>query len=824
MFETNGFMSVCLAVHPNSIDKWKVTSPFVGDVLEDDEEYFVFSNGSDNSLADKAHKVVGRIKDIGQFSNEIAFMQKTTAEKSKPLVSKGIGGMSKLKDFSFSIFATNRNNNTNVMNYENIISLYGRKITLYLTSTNKVENILSLVSEVKFVGKIYSAERIDNTISIKVRGLLDTSSPTVKGKKLKDEEGKEVMDTIPLGATRKYIKLNKFIDDNERIKLSFSQEDKYISTGLFVKADTHEDEKLFIPIISKYDVKNGEVNFKDDRITQATLAQDLNSGKGYPTTMITINAHYEMSFILPDNPTDFIEGESFHTSVYNLNLDPPFEIYNNRLIFKERLTLYDSLGNESYSYIFKCGYEFYLGWASKIIASSSSSGNDGIYLVRDSMLNHFYKIEHKSNVLWKANPVEKNNDFLSAEYDTIDERTTEPIDALAKLDKNSSKVFQNIEEEGTIITIDNEEMLLLYTQENSGYGSLVAGSAPLTTNIIVMRGYNGVFEEHSKDTVLHLRNKLSQTINYHLLRPLQDITTRSPNHKWLMYNMRNFIEKGEELHIKFGTNTGEVDYDYIPYIGLDFNIPDLDGDLVTCDLNCNARVELPKPRPTGEYLIQANMAFTLGAVGEWNNTDHQRETRRFCSQQANGRIFKYGSGESLSILAYQREYYSPSEGLYTMDIHGKRKMDILKDYYGGSPAVIGTDRAYVTPMRFNDNSVLEDMMITDIDELKKTSMYITCNDLRVDAEHTEFFLSSVSLDLTMKTELKKAQIYTQVLPKKVFENSLHEVTIGNDCFILEEDSDKNSIIFALSDTNYQGFNLWELDKRIIMVIYILLQK
>ena len=267
MFEMNTAVTTSVAIYPNNTDTWHVSSPF-GEVLSGGEGAFVFSTSKkikDSSL----HLVRGRLVDVGKYSNSIDFLFKTYSEqKTKVAETSGIGGISKLKDFNFTILRSG-------MSVGNVISLYGRTIILFLSSTNSIERIDNVdKSKIVFKGKVHSIKIKDEELVVTVRGLLDSANPLIGGTVVQASNNSIVNESIVFGdAGDMYISIPKKEVDG-KLSLQFSQDDKFIIKGLYVKTGSG-DEPVFGEINTPFSVVNKEIVFENEKQTSITLQSTL---------------------------------------------------------------------------------------------------------------------------------------------------------------------------------------------------------------------------------------------------------------------------------------------------------------------------------------------------------------------------------------------------------------------------------------------------------------------------------------------------------------------------------------------------------------------
>ena len=120
-FESSTSVCTSVAILPNPTDDWSVLSPFPGSTLSAGETGFVFSTSKTHTGS--LHLLQDRLIDIGRTSNGFNFLAKTRVNKRGQVSkSKGIGGMSKLKDFSFTIL--NSTFGQNAMSTSDLLSLY----------------------------------------------------------------------------------------------------------------------------------------------------------------------------------------------------------------------------------------------------------------------------------------------------------------------------------------------------------------------------------------------------------------------------------------------------------------------------------------------------------------------------------------------------------------------------------------------------------------------------------------------------------------------------------------------------------------------------
>jgi hypothetical protein len=800
-FDANSLLNVCVAILPNAKDDWAVTSPFPSELLTGSEEYFVLSNGQKGVGLSKGHYVSGKLVDISKFSNEINFLTKTSVN-TKPTTSKGIGGFSKQKDLTITL--TVDNDFGNEMSSQNIIDLYARKTVLYLVDNDTPFDLDHYRSLPVFKGRIQSAHRVNGSVSLVIRGMFESSNTIVKGNSTVDMQGNKVNSEIVLGeSSDKYVKLTKFLDDNKRIKVGFPQSDKFIAKELFVKAKTNEDEDLYLPIISGYTLKDEEIVFDDYDAMPVNLHQDLSNAWSQVESIVPVEfkTTWEIGVILDTTISNTMIG-------YHFYYKDGSTVYPNRIKLTGIETIHNEGGSDVQVHIFNAPFEFALGW----IQQKNLSGTITIHSY-DTSPETDYVVATNSIVIRKHNPLEKEIDALPYGYAGYDEEEHwELKDLITKRDwvlsppnwhtLDTAKIFQNVPEESILLKIGNEEMLLVYTKRNSAVGD-TSTERPDTTFAYVLRGYNGVIEEHFKGDAVLLRKSSKTKIRYKYTRPMQGIKSLTPGDSWKFENIQDFLKGKKPLIVE-----SSVPYktELSPYVSLDFNLPDLGGSLLYVDFVTNAVFDMPYGSVSP---AQSSINLAFNATKDWNTSSNKKAQRRFVGSRVGDIIVGDFDLEYKNFLAFKRIL----TGLpyYTHTIMGSVKHELIGysiNGLRGTGTTVG-DNEFVTPWELsNCPNCSENLYIDSVKTLKETDIVVAFNTWLANNMQTKFYLDRPSLEIVGEVELKSAEIYAKIVPKKQMTTDvLSVIPIGQNAKICFGEKNGSVAQVFISDESYLGFSL-----------------
>lgn len=822
MFGINSKLTVCIAVFPNTTDDWWIDSPFPGELLNTGEEYFVLSNGSDNLGATKAHYVNGRFKTLSKWSNEVNFITKTKVDSKNPLETEGIGGMSKLKDFSFTLSRGNMNNGLNPMLPQDIIGLYGRKIIVYFTNTNSIEEYDSINSEEKFVGKIFSVKGTENDITFTVRGMFNVSEATIKGATVTNLSGEKVMNGIVLGDTNsRYVKLHRIKDDNDRIELSFNQTEDFVIKRLYTRGKTHEDENIYLPIVSQYHIADNKIYFEREGYSQAKFRGLYTNPNNTQITKLMYTAQNIVAMRLDlTEPYSFQQSELYYFFWFKSSQiigTPPEHYTRSRMVFLKKEIIDDGVGGTFDIHYFQVGNEFIneLAFVYKVIQGVYK--DDQTYepriLLPSGNTPNYRPIIIGSMVEYQSDLIDKMSDMKAFNQDTWWNSSTEPSTDFNKNNSNSIKVFYGSDEEGIILRIGNEEMLVIATDKNSGEGEPNGnGNPPEDTACYVIRGYNGIVEEHSDGDNIYVRAKDTQKIRSAFSRPAQDIRSLSTDNSAIFSNLIDFIKNDGTLTL----DCHNVDSNITPYIGLDFNLPDIKGDIVKVELRTTATVSMRNPSTMSNYNYQSwvgvafNEVNAKGLVAKGlavNSLMSNYEARRIVGKQVGGVTYKPVYETAFAFLSKSsHNKYEYSGFPVTLDIKDNVYHAYFADKNIGEYADI---KSNIYPVKDNQETE-ETVGIIDMDNLKETNIFITFQNAFHINGGSSFTLKRPTMYLELDSDLKDTDIYAELIPRKSLTTIFKLITLGDNVrFVLSRDNGSN-IRLTVDDTSY-GLREWIID-------------
>jgi len=763
MFDLSSAVTTCIAIYPNTNDTWDILSPFPGDTLSLGEEGFVLSNSRHNNNG-LLHLLPDRLIDVGKGSNKIDFITKTNLNQQSVPESPGIGGMSKLKDFKFSILKNYHDYNN--MGTRDILALYGRTVIIFLTNTYAIEDIRDInKSKVFFKGEIYSVKRGEEEINVTVRGLLNVANPLVGGVVVETSDGSQQNEAIVFGdAGDIYIPVSKK-KEGETHLLQWSQSDDYIITDLFVKIGTDE-EPIFCKVNTPFNIVNNEIVFDPTTYSPVLVKTQISGFKN--DTRLHLKAHYEIGIVFNTvlsgipTPGDICKFHGKH-----ILGGMPLR-FNNSLIY---LRMKNIEGEDVY--FFTCGWEFILGH----IKTKIDAGLwDKYYPAIHFPFNPPYVNERIDFVIAGEipNPIEKEIDALPYHETSWDEK--ELKDFIQQRTKESVKVFQRISSEGLVIKIDDEEMLVTYTEKDAFQPmSEVALNAPENTYVWVVRGWNNTtVTVHTVDTPVVIMNEsMSQEINYTLERKLQSLTTVTPSRDWYIGNFNKFLSGEEDLTAYNYAGQIGGEHDPAGYIGLDFKLPDLSGKLKNVTLVGEAEcgfdpkeVFTPSTMPDDLRNCFINLAL-----------DVSEDVENYWGYR---RVFGENKAAFDAHKAYMA-YYDinvGSSGKYELIFSASWALQILQyDNTSTVPYFYKQLRRIVAGRTTLFN-------INNYDTLKKTSMFIVFNSSNIWQRKTTFKLSLPSLHVTMKTLLSDIDIYAKIIPLNIFDNPNDTFSpVGTNCKI-----------------------------------------
>jgi len=776
MFNTSSQVTTSIAIYPNTNDNWDVLSPFPGETLTVLEEGFVLSDSmvnNDGSL----RLLPKRLIDISSIKNEINFLVKTNLKQTTIPASQGIGGTSKLKDFNFTI--TKDYVGVNSMSIDNIIGLYGRKIILFMSDSLYVENPNDdTKSRIFFTGRINSAKRKDNTIIFTVRGLLDTSNPLVGGAVVKQSDGSQVNEAIVFGDSGDmYVPISKRENSDGTISLQFSQSNDFIIKSLHVKGGS-QSEPIWLDVETPYDIVNNEIIFNHTEYTNMYLRASVGTGLNIrPISIIDIVTSYEVAIKFKTDPVTITPG--YKARFYG-ERDSPYSLraYNCYMDYLRK----EVVAGETL-YFFKCGWEFAYGKMRTWIEDGSWSEGGityepNLYLMPGA---NYYDIDYVE--IHTNNPLEKEIDARPCNIDSMDtEYDYQPYneikDIIDEYSKTRYSTFQQIPTESLVIQINDEKMLVVYTEKTTGYPTgEVADDAPTSTLVWVYRGWNGtIVANHNANDPVHIVSDFKEKILVKYTRPLQNLTTVSPGGDWHFSYMTTFLSGQSSLHVThlagLGNNTNVRSQQ--TWLGLDWRLPDLFGDLFKVILKGEASVNFDPSVAYDDTVYKEsfiNIALhTLEDGSETDVTDLRIKRRRIFGHKISSSI------ANRDIFKLANHYYTPPP----------TQSEVLNE--GNYSLILSQSRIYPYDEHifYSGLQYLNLYDIKNYDELKEASMYMVFNAVTNYAIYNmrSFFkVSRPTLEIYLKTELDSSDVYAKIIPKSLFDDPSDEFTVGTNCKI-----------------------------------------
>ena len=772
---TSSIMHISIAIYKNDSDDWSSVSPFPGEVLTPPESAFVIST-CDSCTDGSLHLVPGRLIGVESISNQVDFFIKTLMENKAAGESSGIGGMSKLKDFSFSIIKNNGSTGGDITNTQ-VLSLYGRKIILFIgIDSQTIQNINSIVTERQiFVGRISSPKinRQGNEIVFFVKGLLDTYSVLVGGAKVETSEGNVETEPIVFGdCGEMFVPLVKKKVGNKTV-LQFSQGADYIIKDLYVKVGSDNDP-VYCKINTSYNLINNEITFNTAQSTSLRLINAI----GDSNTKLTINGHWEIGIVFTSISYMPVANEPCIFHLNKVGGGTPI-IPSNKLIYSrtESVTI-DAV--TTIIYFFKCGWECIYGYIAGII-------DDGAYNFGGNVYNPYiyfgigrqeFKVDYRI-IGEVVNPLEKEIDALgySRFGGTGNWNAQELKDFIQKRTDYGIKTFQTIPPRGLIIKVDNEEMLVIYTEKDSAEPAMESAlSNPLNSLVWVIRGWNGTSpSSHLINTPITLMSESNEQIFYTLERKLQSLNTVTPSKDYIFSDFNKFLNEEESLSIKSEAGRGLLagEHDPVGYIGLDFNLPDLSGDLYKIFMTGEASCGLDNNETLLDWL-RVSIALALNPK---EDATADTEFRQQFGKRRCGDLTFVSTELSRFIAFYQCNW---ANNVYTQ---GKYIFDLDTSWEWS--AELGVSANPIYNKRYSDWISGRDQYsnIKDYDELKETNFFLRFNSSSQWKKKSWFTLSLPTLNVIIKSQLKDMDIYAKVIPKSIFDSPKETYDVGTNCKI-----------------------------------------
>lgn len=741
------------------------------------EEGFVFSNSLINNYG-LLHLLPKRLLDVGKIKNEVNFIAKTNLQQKTVPTSQGIGGMSKLKDFNFTI--TKDYLGTNPMDINDIKNLYGRTISLFLSESTGVEDPDNATySRIKFKGKVFTAGRKENEIKFTIKGLLNTANPLVGGAVVTQSDGSQDSEAIVFGDSGDmYIPISKKEDEEGIVTLQFSQSDKFIIKDLYVKSGT-DAEPVWLAVDTPYNVVDNEIIFNTDEYSEIFLRESLDA----PTNQID-RITIESSFLV---------GVHFEGDMSVIDLTPGDRVccrFNrddsiiattlNRMTYVKMETILDDD-----IYYFKCGWEFAFGFLrSRIDAYSAGDSARAVYLDLPLTAGGYTIRIMEYIVTYKLNPIEKEIDVLPMHQSGLEVDWdyqygfTELKETLQKWETDG-RVFQSIPTDPLIIQIEDEKMLVIYTEKNLGYPSSEQyPNQPDQGYVWVVRGWLGTtIATHSNNLPIKVYNASEQSILATYSRELQGLNTVTPSGDWFFGTDFNKFLSGEQKMQAWnfaGLGTETREHDPLAFMALDFKLPDLTGDIKRLILFGEASVDIDaydinQGNPEGDAFI--NIALNTVEEGTEVETIEKRQVRRrVYGQYLHEDVLEH---DKYKIASYRYDNGSLKEirGFYNFPL---KTVTAFSRYWKAQ----GTPGSY-----YHSSWQTNAYNIADYDDLKDTSIFFCLNSNFYNSKKTMFVFGLPTLKVQLKMDLTAVDIYAKVIPKSIFDTPDDYFDVGANCKI-----------------------------------------
>ena len=294
---------VGIIIRPNATDDWETTPPFPNIPLAGSNGYLIANSDLTDPGFDDYKIVTGMSLSITNLVNEFDFLQKVIDDSSGRNISKGIGGLAKLKDWSFTL--ANRND----LFTEEIM---GRTVELRFYANDVIVND-SDGFHTSIMSGLIMKPNVDNyKMTFNVQGVINNNNPRIAGTPYVDFNGNQITNWIFIGESQEgtYIKLNK-VKTALGIQLAFDDE-KYDLIDVYVK-DKSIDE--FYKITAKYTVENGLIYFTDTR--KMVLAESVDEDR--LDSSFLVFDHGYVGILFPDEVYP-------QTLVYNWDKNPEINL------------------------------------------------------------------------------------------------------------------------------------------------------------------------------------------------------------------------------------------------------------------------------------------------------------------------------------------------------------------------------------------------------------------------------------------------------------------------------------------------------------------
>jgi len=751
MFETSTQVTMGVVLYPNISDDWKIDSPF-NELLEEAEIAYVFSPSID-TISSELHLIKSILNNVSKISNSIDFISKIDVEKSEEQISNGIGGISRLKDFSFTLLLS--------ISTLDLIKFYGRKIEVVLWEGNEILNVTS--GQIVFKGEVYKINRDKEEIIFSVRELLSSLKTEVKGASVVDIEGEITYEPILLGYNENMslLPLKKIKDQYGATVLSFSESDKYIIKDIYIKQSGVNDKPIYNKVLSDATIKDKIVFFGEKDRIFAYTAENITLDQ----FQIDIHDYYIMGFssVVPYvfAPDDYIE-----------RLSPP-PIINTSCKW---LYLRSEVISDKTYYLFATVWDAFYGETRLNMETYFEENNNIPFCVNHNLLDNFVA---DSFIDYSEAKIKKEIDAVrfstGLEYDA----NVEPSEIANEW--NQYKVMTSIPE-GVVIKIDDEEMLVINTQKV--YPLLNEnGDNPKVQRITVERGWNKTVPiTHLDNAIIKLKTDTNSSIMYEYNTELKNITTinsygEGAQTNWRTQNINSFLDGTGDLIV---SSWGKV---YQHYLGLFFDMPDLKGDLKIARLVGSAKSTINQfPSSLVNEIPQYISAYiSLSGLEGWfdetNKSDKWKSSRVYFGRNEVQNTTTYQIGNSSLTAVVNSGIITKQEGNYSIILSGAWKIGVFKDCIGIIP-----------PFKYNGKNIYYDFAngydqtygLLSLNDLKE-GIYISFRGSNYYKLRSTFALSRPKLKLEISALVNELDFYADVIPKTVLdaENILDEIATGD---------------------------------------------
>jgi hypothetical protein len=747
-----------------------VLSPFPGSTLSAGETGFVFSTSKTHTGS--LHLLQDRLIDIGRTSNGFNFLAKTRVNKRGQVSkSKGIGGMSKLKDFSFTILKSTFGQNA--MSTSDILSLYGRTVILYISPT---ENSLDISSSyIEFKGQVYSVKREDSKLTFNVRGMLASASPIVVGNTVKKADGTTDTETLIFGDSDTYIQVFKKRNAKGKKILQFSQGDDYLITGLYVKIGKNDDDVEYLPITTPYEISNNEIIFKDPTFSGVYLGEDLTKTSSSSIQRIKVsNNHYEVGIVFTSsNPEGDITPYISVGSSYAFFYKGATTSTHNILTYIRK----EVVGGKTV-YFFKVGAEFVYGSIRTLVDSGAKDGQ--------LLLESNYLVDIDFIIDSRKAPIEKEVDAYAYEESSLEYE--EVKDKVNVWSYKGGKCFQAIPKEPLVIQLGDEKMLVVYTEMDYCDPYEMTASRPSTNYIWVFRGYDETpLQSHNSGDRIIVLGSDEEKIDYVLERKLQGLKTLTPSYDIDFSNVNSFLSGDSNLNISSLAGKGfkTDEHDACGYIGLDWKLPELSGDLSGSLILGEAYCHFSEGVTNTSYTETVSINLALDSISQ---------------DGTHPAYFRRSFGDNVS-------HYDTEGNSTYKDISVKERDDTTGDilHNVNGEYVLKLDRAnhWFRPGGAGENNPVwswgvlnPSLEIVDYNELKDVSMYFVFNTSSIKNKQSVFSITLPKIQVNMRTLLTDVDVYAKVINKSILTNYVDSFSIGSNCKIAWATKDKYELVFS----------------------------